>query len=951
MKNNDAELIHSILAGDDTAFASLVEKYQKQVHALAWRKIGDFHIAEEITQDTFLKVYQKLATLKNPNQFSGWLYVIATRHCLAWLRKKHMETESLEDIDTEIIEEPTYSQYVAAEQAKVTVDEQREVVKKLLSKLKESERTVMVLHYFGDMTCEEISRFLGVSPSAIKSRLSRARQRLKKEEPMIREALNNFQISTNLTENIMREIAHLNPVAPSGSNPFMPWVLAASGAILIVLILGMGSKNLARFQHPYTLDMQSEMAVELIDAPIFQEIDAKPDIRNIVGNNSDTPGRGNGTGQESNQSLSDSVDYTQWALPEGAKARLGKGAVTGNIAFSPDGTRLAVAGAIGIWIYDARAGKEKELDLFTGHTDSVRAIAFSPDGWTIVTASEDKTVRLWDTRTGTHLATLEGHTSSVTSIAFSPNGATIATLSSGDNTVRLWDTQTGEHKIIFTGGTDLAVSTGGPPDYATSAAFPPNVVSLAFSPDGNILAIGSEDKTVRLWDAQTGKNKNTLTGHTDSVRAIAFSPDGRTIATASKDNTVRLWDTNSGEYKSRLKTLKGLTDSANSVVFSPDGRTIATGHWGRARLWDAHSGQHKSTFSGHKGAVTSVVFSPDGNTIATGSWGNTVHLWDARTSKRKTTLPVHTWSITSIVLSPDGKTIVSGHHDGTVQLWDAQTGKNKNTLIGRNTGDVDSVMFSPDGNMIATGGKFDKTVQLWDANTGKSISTFKGHTDGIYSVAFSPDGKTIVSGSLDNTARLWDTQTEKSISTFKGHTGSIYSVAFSPDGETIASASADMTVRLWNAHTGEHKNTLRHKGAVKSIAFSPDGNMIATGIYGENAPQHLRDANTGELTTLTPTETGDNPPVQLWDASTGRHIATLSGHAEVVFSIVFFPDGNMIATGSHDKTVRLWNTHTGEHITTFTGHTRGVHTVTLSPDGNTIVSGSYDGTILLWQIR
>ncbi|MDE0315227.1 MAG: RNA polymerase sigma factor [Candidatus Poribacteria bacterium] len=220
MKNSDVELIHSILAGDDSAFASLVEKHQKQVHALAWKKVGDFHIAEEITQDTFLKVYQKLSTLKNPNQFSGWLYVIATRRCLAWLRKKRMDTESLEDIDSEMIEEPTYSQYVAEEQAKVTVDEQREVVKKLLAKLKESERTVMVLHYFGDMTCEEISRFLGVSPSAIKSRLSRARQRLKKEEPMIREALSNFQISANLTENIMREVTNLQPVVPSGSNPF-----------------------------------------------------------------------------------------------------------------------------------------------------------------------------------------------------------------------------------------------------------------------------------------------------------------------------------------------------------------------------------------------------------------------------------------------------------------------------------------------------------------------------------------------------------------------------------------------------------------------------------------------------------------------------------------------------------------------------------------------------------
>ena len=174
MKNNDVELIRRILAGDDTAFVSLVKKHQKQVHALAWRKIGDFHIAEEITQDTFLKVYQKLSTLKDPNQFSGWLYVIAPRQCLAWLRKKRIETESLEDTDTEWIDEAAYSRFVAEEKTKTTTQTQREVVKKLLAKLKESERTVVTLHYFGDMTCEEISRFLGVSTSAIKLRLHRA---------------------------------------------------------------------------------------------------------------------------------------------------------------------------------------------------------------------------------------------------------------------------------------------------------------------------------------------------------------------------------------------------------------------------------------------------------------------------------------------------------------------------------------------------------------------------------------------------------------------------------------------------------------------------------------------------------------------------------------------------------------------------------------------------------
>ena len=267
MKNNDVELIHRILIGDENAFVSLVKKYQKQVHALAWRKIGDFHIAEEITQDTFLKVYQKLSTLKDPYQFSGWLYVIATNQCRAWLRKKRIETASLENTDIALVEGGAYSRYVADEHAKTTVEAQREVVKKLLAKLKESERTVMTLHYFGDMTCEEISRFLGVSTSAIKLRLHRARQRLQKEEPMIREALSNFQLSPNLTENIMQEIPRIKPAAPSGSKPLVPWVLGASTALLIVLMLGMGSQYLARFQQPYSLDAQSEMMVELIDAP------------------------------------------------------------------------------------------------------------------------------------------------------------------------------------------------------------------------------------------------------------------------------------------------------------------------------------------------------------------------------------------------------------------------------------------------------------------------------------------------------------------------------------------------------------------------------------------------------------------------------------------------------------------------------------------------------------
>ncbi len=283
MKNEDVQLIHRILAGDETAFTELVDKYQKPVHALAWRKIGDFHIAEDITQDVFLIVYQRLHTLKDPNLFSGWLYVITTRLCATWLRKKRIQTEPLEDTETTMLHGDSYSQHITEERAKTSGQAQRDVVKKLLAKLKESERTVMTLHYLGEMTVEEISRFLGVSAGTIKSRLQRARNRLQKEETMIREALDYFQISPNLTDNIMQEIEKIKPGTPTSSKPIIPWAVAASSAVLIVLLLGIGSQYLALFQKPYSLDTQAELTVELIDTPIVQDVDIDKDVQSQFG--------------------------------------------------------------------------------------------------------------------------------------------------------------------------------------------------------------------------------------------------------------------------------------------------------------------------------------------------------------------------------------------------------------------------------------------------------------------------------------------------------------------------------------------------------------------------------------------------------------------------------------------------------------------------------------------
>ena len=251
MKNDDVELIQRVLAGDENAFSMLVRKYQTPVHALVWRKIGDFHIAEEITQDAFLKAYKELATLKKQHRFARWLSVIAKRGCIEWLRKKRLSTQSLEDTSHAQLEKTTYSGYVSQENERTTAEAQREVVQKLLAKLRENERTVITLHYFGEMTCEEISEFLGASLGTIKSRLRRAQQRLKREEPMVREALSGFQIAPNFTENAMREVSRITPTPSIGrSQSSVPWVIGVSAIAVVLLILGIGYHYSDRFGLP-----------------------------------------------------------------------------------------------------------------------------------------------------------------------------------------------------------------------------------------------------------------------------------------------------------------------------------------------------------------------------------------------------------------------------------------------------------------------------------------------------------------------------------------------------------------------------------------------------------------------------------------------------------------------------------------------------------------------------
>ncbi|MYB64993.1 sigma-70 family RNA polymerase sigma factor, partial [Candidatus Poribacteria bacterium] len=330
------------------AFSELVYKYQKSVHALAWRKIGDFQIAEEIAQDTFLQAYEKLATLKNPTQFAGWLYVIAANLCTDWKRKKRKKPimRSLETDTSGTLDKTSYEMYLEEQREKKAAEHRQELVKKLLDKLPESERTVVTLHYLGEMTSEAISEFLGVSVNTIKSRLRRARKRLQKEEPMIRETLGNVKLPANFVENIMKKIEKITPTPTANSKPLIPWAAIGSAALLVILLMGTSSQYLSSFQQPYSLESQSETSIEIVDASVVLDMQTEPElhkrnVRNVLARKNE------GIGQEvlANQIGADTdtdssriaIRQNQWSQVQGPQG----GDVNG-IFLTSNGELLAV---------------------------------------------------------------------------------------------------------------------------------------------------------------------------------------------------------------------------------------------------------------------------------------------------------------------------------------------------------------------------------------------------------------------------------------------------------------------------------------------------------------------------------------------------------------------------------------------------------------------------------
>ena len=663
-------------------------------------------------------------------------------------------------------------------------------------------------------------------------------------------------------------------------------------------------------------------------------------------------------------SVAQPEDHSRVNLPDGAIARLGKGGVSykdRGIAFSPDGRRLAVATSMGVWLYDAETFDE--LTLLTGHKEEVTVVAFSPDGTKLVSASGfhfPGILKLWEVETGQNIATFQAKGGSTDSVSFSPNGKVLAWADT------LWEVDTGQKLDIL---------------------LDKKLFKFVFSPDGKILAgtgISTVERTragvIKFYEVETGQLINTLTATqrttwnepSKRVSSLAFSPDGRLLASGSADDgTIKLWDIETGQNIATFIEKPEPNSSMSCVVFSPDGTKLAVGSAAGIKLLEVPTGkciytqQHIDVGElEFPSQIFSIAFSPDGRKLASTSWGG-IKLWDVETGQNLTTLRGHIRMVTSIAFSPDGLTFASNSVDGA-QVWNAATGQHLTTLAGP-PNFVTAIAYSPDGTRIATGSanarNAEHTIKLWDVEKEQNIATLQGHTDAVTTVAYSRDSRILASGSKDKTVKLWDVSTGENIATLQGHEKRVFSIAFSPDGTKLASGSEDTSIRLWEIPTGkalyilggvnspqvqvevlparrpgEDINKLQTddavdtepkiiRGLVISVAISPDGTRLAAVVLGD-----------GETT--------------LWDVGTGQHITTLTEGRYSAWSAVFSPDGTKFAvgTGTGNNTVELWEVSTQKHIATFPGHTGNVYTVAFSPDGTKLASGSLDGTVLLWDV-
>ena len=942
MRTEDGHIIQKCLDGDAAAFGLLVDKYKGSVYALAYAKLSDFHDAQDMTQEVFLKAYRKLRTLKRWDRFLSWLYAITSNSCKDFLRSKASRPDG---------------EYIS-DQAKERFDEisihshhdeaLHQTLRNALSELPEVHRQVLSLHYLGGLSCKEIAQFLGISPHAIAMRLNRARAKLRKEMlTTMHASFDGQKLHSAFTLNIV-EMIRRTQIQPNPQVPVIPIGIAAIGILTLSIVC------------LFTPFNQLPAIGKLIGAPIPSETKVMDvgeiPVDVVVLSNTSVVSSGDGKRDLTQNPRQTNGVYA--ANPDAEvetsgrnepAARLGNGAAS-RLVYSPDGKLIAVMGQIGIWLYDAET--LQEVGMISG---SATTMAFSPDGNLLASGFwTEPTAQLWDVKTQEQVGDLPSSEEwGVTALAFIPGGRTLA-VGYSDGAIGLWNIDTKQQ----TGRLDTPVRF---------------VWTMAVSSDGQFLAsAGFEHASISVWNLQTGTLVSSFMGHDtgqeiDTVSSIAFSPDGSTLASGiSFDDTIRLWEVETGKQIASITK----TDSAgehpdvSSLVYSPDGTLLASaGDDAKIRLWNAQTLKQIGALETGGGSVSSIAFRPDGETLASLNGGDAgtgwrkggdmaLRLWDLETREQIAAIQQHNAKVESAALSPDGALLAIGRQDGAIALWNMYSEKLSTTLTGH-IATVKSVAFSSDGTLLASGER--EHARLWDVSKGQQIAAFE-HTAIVESLAFSPDGKTLACVD-DNCIRLWDTLRKREIAvlgkepprTFNGswdrmhakwrnrvpftdmpvpYWSIIRSVAFNPDGTMLASGGTDDTVRVWDV--AKRREIFTHELDAMSnicvVAFSPDGEVLASA--GTHGKIHLWSPRKRELVGALDIEewcqalsfspegdflaAGDGMKIRVWDLATHAEITTLDGFEVVVNSVDFSRDGEKLIASCSDGVIRVWNTSSFE---------------------------------------